>query len=134
LPSTNAFAAKTLRKLASGKRMAFFGRAWQSSQWPERRDRRSMRIRLISCFLGILSLTACTTRLIPEAEAVRVTQKAADVTGCKSLGFVKYDSRSGTGAAAENEMRNKVAVLGGNMLFKTNYVTGVAYLCGPAPK
>jgi hypothetical protein len=31
-------------------------------------------------------------------------------------------------------MRNKVAVLGGNMLFKTNYVTGVAYLCGPAPK
>jgi hypothetical protein len=31
-----------------------------------------------------------------------------------------------------NEMRNKVAILGGNVLFVTNYgmkATGVAYLC-----
>ena len=48
-----------------------------------------MKVRLISALLGVLRLAGCTTRLIPEAEAVRVTRKAADVEGCKSLGFVE---------------------------------------------
>lgn len=36
---------------------------------------------------------------------------------------------------ARNEMKNKTAILGGNVLFVTNYslkATGVAYACEPA--
>jgi hypothetical protein len=74
----------------------------------------------------------CTTRLIPQAENVRVTNKAEDVAACKSLGFVDARPPYSTPNDAKNEMRNKVAILGGNVLFITNYgmkATGVAYLC-----
>lgn len=75
---------------------------------------------------------ACTTRLIPQAEHVRVTRKAGDVATCKSLGFVEARPPFSTPNDAMNEMKNKVAVLGGDVLFVTNYsmkATGVAYRC-----
>ena len=96
-----------------------------------------MRVPPISSLLAILALVACTTRLIPGAEAVRVTRKAAEVAECKSLGFVEAHPPYSTPNDAKNEMKNKVAILGGNVLFITNYsmkATGVAYLCGTAAK
>ena len=83
-------------------------------------------------FLGTLLLVGCTTRLTPQAEAVRVTRKKEDVAACMALGFVDARPPYSTPNDAMNEMRNKVAVLGGNVLFVTNYgmkATGVAYLC-----
>lgn len=88
-----------------------------------------------------LASVACTTRLIPEAERVKVTRVSRDVAGCKSLGFVDAHPPYSTPNDAMNEMKNKTAILGGNVLFVTNYsmkATGVAYLCGegvsPAPR
>lgn len=68
---------------------------------------------------------------------MRVTTKAADVAGCKSLSFVEAHPPYSTPNDAKNEMKNKTAILGGNVLFITNYsmkATGVAYLCGPAAR
>jgi hypothetical protein len=82
--------------------------------------------------LGTFLLAGCTTRLTPQAEAVRVTRKKEDVAACKSLGFVEAHPPYSTPSDAMNEMRNKVAILGGNVLFVTNYsmkATGVAYSC-----
>jgi hypothetical protein len=82
--------------------------------------------------LGAIVLPSCTTRLTPQAETVRVTRKKEDVAACKSLGFVEAHPPYSTPSDAMNEMRNKVAILGGNVLFVTNYsmkATGVAYLC-----
>jgi len=80
-----------------------------------------------------LASVACTTRLIPEAKKVKVTRESKDVAGCKSLGFVDAHPPYSTPNDAMNEMKNKTAILGGNVLFVTNYslkATGVAYLCG----
>jgi len=77
--------------------------------------------------------------LIPEAEKVKVTRESKDVAGCRSLGFVDAHPPYSTPNDAMNEMKNKTATLGGNVLFVTNYsmkATGVAYLCSggtPAP-
>ena len=87
---------------------------------------------LLAAFAG-----GCTTRLILQAEHVRVTTKAEDVAACKSLGFVEAHPPSSTPNDAMNEMKNKAAILGGNVLFVTNYsmkATGVAYLCGGSPQ
>ncbi len=68
---------------------------------------------------------------------MRVTRKREEVAGCKSLGFVDARPAFSTPNDAKNEMINKVAILGGNVLFITNYsmkATGVAYLCGAAAK
>ncbi len=87
----------------------------------------------------VLASVACTTRLIPEAEKVKVTRESKDVAGCRSLGFVDAHPPYSTPNDAMNEMKNKTATLGGNVLFVTNYsmkATGVAYLCSggtPAP-
>jgi len=65
-----------------------------------------------------------------------VTRKAEDVAACKSLGFVEAHPPYSTPNDAMNEMRNKVAILGGNVLFVTNYgmkATGVAYSCDGSP-
>lgn len=96
-----------------------------------------MKVRLVSALLTVLCLAGCTTRLIPGAEDVRVTRKREDVVGCKSLGFVDARPPFSTPNDAKNEMTNKVAILGGNVLFITNYsmkATGVAYLCERTPK
>lgn len=92
-----------------------------------------MRRRVVFCLLSAV-LTGCTTRLTPEAERVRVTRRSQDVTACKSVGFVEAHPPYSTPNDAMNEMKNKTAILGGNVLFVTNYsmkATGVAYLCEP---
>jgi hypothetical protein len=73
-----------------------------------------------------------TTRLTPQAEHVRVTRKMADVAACKSLGFVEAHPPYSTPNDAMNEMKNKVAILGGNVLFVVasgTHASGEAYDC-----
>lgn len=86
------------------------------------------RIGILACLLA----AACTTRLVPGAEKVKVTTDQQLVTTCKSLGFVDAKPPFSTPSDARNEMKNKTALLGGNVLFVTNYslkATGVAYSC-----
>ena len=83
-----------------------------------------------------LTLKCSTTTLTPEAEHVRVTKDKADVAACKSVGFVEAQPPFAMPDDAMNEMKNKTAILGGNVLFVTSYsmkATGVAYLCDDAP-
>lgn len=90
-----------------------------------------MRRPLAAVAIALVSL-ACTTRLIPQAEKVKVTRESKDVAGCKSLGFVDAHPPYSTPNDAMNEMKNKTAILGGNVLFVTSYsmkATGVAYVC-----
>ncbi len=75
---------------------------------------------LTALVFAVVSL-GCTTRLTPEAEKVRVTREGKDVAGCKSLGFVDAHPPYSTPNDAMNEMKNKTAILGGNVLFVTNY-------------
>jgi hypothetical protein len=103
---------------------------------PLERESPRMKYRFPLILVAISGVVACTTRLTPQAEAVRVTRNSADVTACKQLGFVESRPPYSTPNDAMNEMRNKVAILGGNVLFITNYgikATGVAYVCGGAP-
>lgn len=80
----------------------------------------------------VLILAGCTTALIPGADKVKVTREQALVADCKSLGFVDAKPPFSTPNDARNEMKNKTAIVGGNVLFVTNYsmkATGVAYSC-----
>jgi len=65
-----------------------------------------------------LTLAGCTTKLTPEAEAVRVTQDTAAVRDCTRLGEVKGgDNWNSAGRAQENAYRrikNEAAKLGAN--------------------
>jgi len=94
-----------------------------------------MRTHILTASLWLLVLTACTTALIPGAEKIKVTRDQSLVTDCKSLGFVEAKPPFSTPNDARNEMKNKTAILGGNVLFVTNYslkATGVAYSCEPS--
>jgi hypothetical protein len=73
-----------------------------------------MRGIFVPLVLLVALMVACTTRLIPQAEHVRVTRKAEEVAACKSLGFVEAHPPYSTPNDAMNEMRNKAAILGGN--------------------
>lgn len=58
------------------------------------------------------------------------------MAACKPLGFVEAPDAM-TVKDVTNEMRNKTAILGGNVLLVTHLAikaTGVAYLCEPPPK
>jgi hypothetical protein len=91
-----------------------------------------MRTHILGAALFILVLAGCTTSLIPGAEKIKVTRDPSLVSGCKSLGFVEAKPPFSTPNDARNEMKNKTAILGGNVLFVTNYsvkATGVAYSC-----
>jgi len=91
-------------------------------------------MRILAGSLSLLLLFGCTTALIPGAEKVKVTRDQSFVTDCKSLGFVEAKPPFSTPNDARNEMKNKTALLGGNVLFVTNYsmkATGVAYSCEP---
>lgn len=78
------------------------------------------RIALIVIVVIAGLMSACTTRLTPEGESVKVTRERADVAGCKSLGFVDAQPPFSTPNDAMNEMRDKTGILGGNVLFVTN--------------
>lgn len=76
----------------------------------------------------LLATSACvTTKLSPEAQAIRLTSNADVVKGCKFLGNVEGTDNMnggmlGQNAAAENAMRrmkNKAAALHANTIFLT---------------
>src|SRR5205823_1268510 len=48
-----------------------------------------VRPRIAIFLFGAIALAGCTTRLIPQAEHIRVTRKREDVASCKSLRFVE---------------------------------------------
>jgi hypothetical protein len=80
-----------------------------------------------------LLLNGCVT-LAPEAASLKVTRDAADVKGCKILGSVEAHPPYVGQQDGMNQLRNKAAGLGGNVLFVTSYnvtATGMAYRCGP---
>jgi hypothetical protein len=94
-----------------------------------------MRTHILTASLSLLILAGCATSLIPGAEKIKVTRDRSFVTDCKSLGFVEAKPPFSTPNDARNEMKNKTAILGGNVLFITNYsmkATGVAYSCEPS--
>ena len=65
-----------------------------------------------------------------------MTRESKDVGGRKSPGFVDAHPPYSTPNDAMNEMKDKAATLGGNVLFATHYslrAAGVAYLCGSEP-
>jgi hypothetical protein len=90
---------------------------------------------IVFSFLGAILATSCVS-LAPEAKLVQVTQAPADVAGCKILGTVESTPPYVGPKDGMRQMQNKVAGLGGNVLFVTSYnVTGsgMAYQCGQAP-
>jgi hypothetical protein len=89
-------------------------------------------LKILTCAALVVLAVGCTTSLIPGAEKVKVTKDPSLVSDCKSLGFVEAQPPFSTPNDARNEMKNKAAILGGNVLFVTNYsmkATGVAYSC-----
>jgi hypothetical protein len=76
-------------------------------------------------------LSGCVT-LAPEAEKVKIAKSAADVAGCRVLGAVEAHPPFAGPNDGMNQLKNKVAGLGGNALFVTSYnlsATGMAYQC-----
>jgi len=79
---------------------------------------------------------ACVT-LAPGADQVRLTNKAADVGMCKALGNIqvpKNDNGLVDGGSAQNQFRNQVVGLGGNVALVTEGflsipIVGIAYHC-----
>lgn len=63
----------------------------------------------------LMFVVGCTTSLIPGADEVNVTRDQSHVTDCESLGFVEARPPFSTPNDARNEMRNKTAILGGNV-------------------
>jgi hypothetical protein len=89
-------------------------------------------------------LTGCGTMLTKNGQAVCITNDYGDVVGCKYLGRVISSSQlAGYGlekkgvSSAYNELKNKAAQLGANMLVIQNVaggniyteMTGDAYQC-----
>jgi len=86
----------------------------------------------------LLPLLGCTTvALAPGGDAVRVTNKAADVGGCTAVGNIHVPKNANglvDAASAGTQFRNEVVGLGGNAGFVTYGllsapVEGVAYRC-----
>jgi hypothetical protein len=80
----------------------------------------------------LIGLTGCAS-VTPQGAKVRSTRESADVTGCKPLGFVEAQPPFIGPNDAMNEMKDKTAILGGNVLLVTRMsigpAKGVAYLC-----
>jgi len=90
---------------------------------------------IVFAFLGAIFATSCVS-LAPEAKLVQITKNPVDVTGCKILGTVGSTPPYVGPRDGMHQMQNKVAGLGGNVLFVTSYnVTGsgMAYRCEQAP-
>lgn len=81
-------------------------------------------------FVILLLVSACTTPLVPGGESVKVTTDQKLVTSCRSLGFVEAEPPFSTPGDARDVMKNKAALLGGNMLFVTkDSLKAMAYSC-----
>ena len=81
--------------------------------------------------LAILAACASVT-LVPGADRVRVTQNAQDVAACTAVGNLRVPQDSQGNPAVMNptdDMRNQTIGLGGNTVFATSAIEGVAYRC-----
>lgn len=77
-------------------------------------------------------ITACTSVSL-KGERVRVTKADSDVTDCKLLGEVSSSPPWGGPSDAENDLRNKAAALGADVVrthMGVGSATGKAYDCG----
>jgi len=87
------------------------------------------------CALFLLFLlSGCGTMLSKHGEVVRTTNNYGDVMDCKYLGqVIASSSLAGYGfekkalISAMNELRNKAARLGANLLVVQNVVDGTVY-------
>jgi hypothetical protein len=81
----------------------------------------------------IMSVMPACVSLAPGADKVKITEAAADVGSCTTVGNFKFGQGEGTGALvnANNEIRNKTLGLGGNTAYVTSFVLGegMAYRC-----
>jgi hypothetical protein len=77
------------------------------------------------------SLVTCSTALIPAARGVKTTRDERLVAACTSLGIVRADVPYATPGDGRNEMKNKTAASGGNVLLVTSdtRAEGVQYSC-----
>jgi len=92
-----------------------------------------MRLRtpvVLSLTLAAILLITCSCAtvpfaLAPGADRVKLTRNAADEAGCKAVGNVStpldYDH--------DDRLRNETVGLGGNAVFLTSTLEGVAYRC-----
>ena len=82
------------------------------------------------------TLVGCVT-LAPGADQVRLTNKPAEVGGCKALGNIRVprnDQGLVDGASAQKQFRNQTVGLAGNVALVTEGfvsipVAGIAYHC-----
>lgn len=87
----------------------------------------TVRVVFSSAVLAML-LTGCVT-LAPGAAQVKVTDRPADVEGCKAVGNVRAHHQQYP-VDIENSLRNQAVGLGANVIYRTSPSTGVAYRCG----
>lgn len=89
------------------------------------------------CLAALWSCAPLPFALAPGAEQVLVTNVAADVAGCATVGNIQVP-RDGDGFVRVNfalgQMKNQAIGLGGNAVFVTDGTTkipeaGVAYQC-----
>lgn len=100
-----------------------------------------MRLLLISCFA--VAVTGCTSTMPPPSD-VRLTGSQSEVATCQRLGNVRGDHNLYGGMmyqlavqAAESQIMNRAAQMGGNVVLLTSStagwaganMAGVAYKC-----
>lgn len=144
IPSERSPRTPSNMRVQRTRRLALLGRSLRSLGSPlsalpldasPERCRRGLRNVLATVTLIAALLPACVS-LAPEAKLVKVTKKPADVAGCKILGTVESSPPYVGPKDGMHQMQNKVAGLGGNVLFVTSYNvtgTGMAYRCGVGP-
>ena len=81
----------------------------------------------------LAALTGCRSLSSLKGEQVRTTKHETDIVDCKALGTVSQSPPYVGPNGAENGLRNKAAVLGGDVVL-TSYgigsATGKVYDCG----
>lgn len=90
----------------------------------------------LSLVVSVVLVSRCET-LAPEAQAVKLTSTAEDVAGCKILGTVESVPPYVGPNDGVNQLKNKAAGMGGNVVFLTSSGgmrgrSGMAYLCPSA--
>ena len=103
-------------------------------------------MRSMTVLFAALVVTNCTTKLTPEAQAIRLTSNQDAIKGCDPLGQVTgTDNLNSSGKSEENahrRMQNAAAKLGANVVLIESAmsrgangatVRGEAYKCPAAP-
>ena len=89
-------------------------------------------MRLIASVIAVFLFAGCTTAVVPQAEAIRVTRNKAEIAQCQILGTVEAHPPFVWPGDDVKQLKNKAAPLGADTVFVTNSVgtiVGVAYKC-----